>query len=322
MSTRWPKSIMNCCRKGAETDMESVLSTSSLTQQTVECPICTISQHQLFGHCDGLTIVRCSNCGLLYVNPRLSDEARRQHYAEEYMPTTTIVQTDFGARREKALEFDAVQIQRHKEGGKILDVGCAGGAFLKYFPEAQWERYGVEPSQTAAHYARQTYGIQVSEGELKDARYPDQSFDLVTMLDALMLVPDPLADLQEMQRILRPDGKLGIEIPGLTFRLLKNTGLPAKILYGKWMALNPKEHLYFFSDATLRRLLNKAGFEVEQVYLSFPSLYGSSMRRLAYLTYFGGIKAMYTLSNGKVNLATKVLYIARKANSFTGSRGA
>lgn len=295
---------------------------NTLSLQETKCPICDSTHSHLFHQCDGLNIVRCSGCNLLYVNPRLSDEARRQHYAEEYMPTTDVVQTDFGSRREKALAFDAVQIQRHKERGKILDVGCAGGAFLKYFPESHWERYGVEPSHTAAQYARQTYGIQVCEGELKDAHYQDQSFDIVTMLDALMLVPDPLADLQEMQRILQPDGKLGIEIPGLPFRLLKNTGIVAKILYGQWIALNPKEHLYFFSDATLRRLLQKAGFEVEQVYLSFPSLYGNSIRRLAYLAYFGGIKALYTLSRGKINLATKVLYIARKVNTRSSSAGA
>jgi hypothetical protein len=84
-------------------------------------------------------------------------------------------------------------------------------------------------------------------------------------------------------------------------------------LYGKWIALNPKEHLYFFSDTTLRKLLRKANFEVKQTFLSFPSLYGSAIRRAGYLGYFWLVKTLYALTKGRLNFSTKVLYIAHKS---------
>jgi SAM-dependent methyltransferase len=283
-----------------------------LVESTV-CPICEVSDAALFGECDGLNIVRCRRCGLLYVNPRLTKEALRQHYASEYIPTVQVVESGFGSRRESSLQLVANMVQAIKQGGKILDVGCAGGAFLRLFPVNRWERFGVEPSTTAADYARRVNGVNVKEGELRGAVYPDAFFDVISCLDVIFMLGDPVADLKEMHRILADDGILIVEIPGYHFRLLKNTGVVSQLLYGKWIAMNPKELLYYFSDDTMRRLLVKSGFEVCRVSPTIPSLYGGFARQSLLSLYGKFSHALFNVTNHKINLATKVVYIARKA---------
>lgn len=73
------------------------------------------------------------------------------------------------------------KIEKQRQGGRLLDVGCGDGAFLKLAQERGWEVSGTEHSSYAAKYVGEALGITVFCGELFAAGYPDNSFDVVTM---------------------------------------------------------------------------------------------------------------------------------------------
>ena len=75
--------------------------------------------------------------------------------------------------------------------GKILDVGCAAGFFLNVAKHNGWETYGVEPSRWMSDWGNQRFNLNIKNGTLREAAFPDNFFDVVTMWDYFN-IPDQL----------------------------------------------------------------------------------------------------------------------------------
>jgi 2-polyprenyl-3-methyl-5-hydroxy-6-metoxy-1,4-benzoquinol methylase len=203
-------------------------------------------------------VVRCRACGLVYANPRwkaehlfgrYGDPAYWQHYADTVRPTL-----DPTANRARwAPYLDGLEPARRD--GRLLDVGCATGEFLAAARARGWEPHGVDISPVAAARAAELTGAPVHVGTLATVPYPPGSFDAVTLWDVIEHSQRPRADVTAVARLLRPGGRLGMTTPNvgsLTYRLLGR----------KWSVVGPNEHIYYFSPATLGRLLAGCGFEV------------------------------------------------------------
>jgi len=138
---------------------------------------------------------------------------------------------------------------------RLLDVGCGAGYLLDAGRALGWEVQGVELSPFAADQAREEQGLPVFQGELAEASFPSESFDLIVMRELLEHVADPLALLLEARRIVRGDGLLFVQVPndleGMRMRLFRQV----------WWLIPPL-HLYYFQRETLQSLLGKAGFRV------------------------------------------------------------
>ena len=135
----------------------------------------------------------------------------------------------------------------------MLDIGAAAGMFVKVAQDAGYEACGVEPSVWMSNFAKERYGVTVFPGVLEDARFDDASFDIVTMWDVLEHVPDPMATLREVKRILKPGGFLVVNYPRIDDPL-------AKIFGRKWWFLL-SVHLFYFTPKTLLSYMEKLGFE-------------------------------------------------------------
>jgi 2-polyprenyl-3-methyl-5-hydroxy-6-metoxy-1,4-benzoquinol methylase len=96
----------------------------------------------------------------------------------------------------------------HPERGRLLDVGSGLGFLMDSAARAGWAVEGVEASPTAAASARKLTGAKVTEGLMETADVPAAGFDVVTILDTLRHVPDPMALLHSAGRALRPGGLL------------------------------------------------------------------------------------------------------------------
>lgn len=136
--------------------------------------------------------------------------------------------------------------------GRLLDVGCGAGDFLRVVREAGWQAEGIDFDAKAIAMARLN-GVEARVGDFLSAGYPAESFDAVTMTNALETLPDPAAIFAECHRILKPGGKLVVMTP--------NIEAYCHYLYGPdWRGLEPPRHLYLYSATTLRRFARKAGF--------------------------------------------------------------
>jgi ubiquinone/menaquinone biosynthesis C-methylase UbiE len=159
---------------------------------------------------------------------------------------------------QKHLYFVADELMRPVRNiapGKLLDVGCGMGFMLKRFQELGWESYGVDISSYATEYARSELGLNAYTGTIDKIEFPESYFDLVTMVLTVEHMPDPKNALETLHRLMKPDAIIIIATHDID-------GLWPKISKSKWQHLFVPEHLFFFSHATLKRLLKEVGFDI------------------------------------------------------------
>lgn len=279
------------------------------------CPACNSSNHPEYLQSNGKTVERCKHCGLLFTNPRPSEDAIAKHFQEEYIEDEQRFENDFISLREGSLLREAERIQAcFPVGGRLLDVGTASGVFLSYFKDKKdWHVEGVEPSRYAARRAAERWSVPVHQGFLREQSFNDASFNVVASLDTFYFHPEPNRDLAEIARLLQPGGVFAVEIPGLNFRILKNTGLISRLIYGVPARLNAGVHLFFYNRRTLSMMLGKHGFKLIKSWPEQSPVYGSAARRWLNSAYYLTTAALYRLSNGHLNLAPKefLLYIKK-----------
>ena len=140
---------------------------------------------------------------------------------------------------------------------RVLDVGCGSGVLLARMKSLGWEVRGVEvdPGGVAAARAR---GVTVHQGQLADAKFPDNHFDAVHSAHVIEHVHDPTHLLHECFRILKPGGKLVMLTP--------NTASYGHKYFGNaWLNLDPPRHLILFNKATLRKAAEQQGFIIKRL---------------------------------------------------------
>ena len=220
-----------------------------------------IAKERDWGTEEFFNIVRCNKCNLVYINPRPSKEELSKYYPEQYY---AFEDEDPGAyvRRKKAgediLRFVGYPTQTKTGGVRILDVGSGKGLFLSVMKELGFENFGVELSPIAVDFASKNYGVNVFNGELEQANFSDEYFDLVTMWQVLEHLLNPFESLQEIFRILKKNGLLIIAVPNFS-------SFQAQIFRDKWYPLDVPRHLYQFEPGTLKKMLSIAGFKIIKI---------------------------------------------------------
>jgi 2-polyprenyl-3-methyl-5-hydroxy-6-metoxy-1,4-benzoquinol methylase len=227
--------------------------------QEIPCNLCQAQDSEKLYEKGGLEIARCRQCGLVYANPRLTQEEIWQRYSptyfwDEYMPAHNAPNGEFAAawHRQRAQPILDL-LKPYQKLGALLEVGCAAGFFLKIAAENGWTTQGVEIMSPAVEYARNTLQIDVFEGDLAQGHFPDESFDVVVMIETVEHLLDPAATLSEAYRLLRPGGAIWITVPNLRSIMLPMLGV-------NWSVLSPAEHLYYFTETTLSQMLTQVGF--------------------------------------------------------------
>lgn len=147
------------------------------------------------------------------------------------------------------------RIERHIKGGRLLDVGCGRGLFLRVMRSGGWSVAGVEFSEESAADAAGSDGFPVVSGPPDQWGFPDGSFDVVTMNHVLEHVPGPADHVGGCARLLKAGGILVVAVPNLS-------SLQASFGGGNWFHLDVPHHLHHFSEGGLRRLLENRGFAV------------------------------------------------------------
>ncbi|MFN3466858.1 MAG: class I SAM-dependent methyltransferase [Candidatus Brocadiales bacterium] len=206
-------------------------------------------------------LVRCTGCGLAYMNPSCPVEEEKEFYAHDYYKMGE--ERHWHENRFPYFKQAFQRIEASFQTGRLLDVGCGKGYFLEMARKKGWGVYGVDPSQEAILFARNSLGLEVFAGELKDARLKSESFDVITAWNVLDHMYDPWGDVQEMSRVLKRGGLLGLRVLNLDFHLFlyylsKTLGF---ITVGN-LNISPLVgfHPHMFSPRCIKKWLKKAGF--------------------------------------------------------------
>ncbi len=228
-------------------------------------------------HVAGHQIARCAGCGLGRVDPLPTEAALKALYAEDYFGAR-----DFSGGISDALvryrrysgppalrairaanerAYEQAHVARLAEhytalGGwanppRFLDVGCGMGGVLAAAKERGWRAVGVEPSQTGAALTHRR-GLDVINADLANSGLPDASCDIIHIREVLEHVLDPVFVLREARRRLAPSGMLYVQVPN------DIEGYRARVFPQVWWLIPPL-HVWYFTFATLERLLNKVG---------------------------------------------------------------
>jgi 2-polyprenyl-3-methyl-5-hydroxy-6-metoxy-1,4-benzoquinol methylase len=207
-------------------------------------------------------VVECTGCGWLRQNPRPTIESIGYYYPSDYINFTQAIEDEprFWKRWDHRYGMlkERWAIERIKPKGRILDVGCATGNFLREMQRAGWDAVGVEPHPGAADYARQRFGLPVHAGTLREAALPAASFDVITLIDVLEHLHTPWEDLKEVSRILADEGLLVVRIPNLE-------SIDAKWFGPAWLGWDLPRHLTFVSRLCLIQSLNELGLKVTKI---------------------------------------------------------
>ena len=206
-------------------------------------------------------LVRCKQCGLEYLNPRLRSDV----VIEGYSAGTDEVFVSQAPGRERTFAKSLKLIdQLRPQRGRLLDIGTAGGSFLSVAQKAGWQVEGCEPNRWMSEWANQHYGLHVVPGTIEDMKLKDESFDVISLWDVLEHTPDPRATLRECSRVLKPGGLLVVNYPDIH-------SLIARLMGRRWVFLL-SVHLYYFTEKTLSKMLEDLGFRVVKRHAHWQTL--------------------------------------------------
>jgi 2-polyprenyl-3-methyl-5-hydroxy-6-metoxy-1,4-benzoquinol methylase len=217
----------------------------------VICPLCQSARTRV----KFSVVNECSDCGFIFAALERYDPSGI--YSQNYFKGD--VYRDYIGERHVRTKIFREKLKLIKPyippRGRLLDIGCAAGFFLQLMNDIGYETYGVEISEHAAHYAQQEMGLDVFRGDLSEADFQRDFFDVITMWDVLEHLPDFLSALKECNRILDRQGRLIIET-------VNADSLLARILGRRWPLFAPPYHLSYFNKESLRKALELSGFTI------------------------------------------------------------
>jgi len=217
--------------------------------------------------------------GFYQVSPTPSEEEITKFYAEEFYTgeyknfndSSLEVQVNdkefFQGRWQNIYEnFIEIKKKLSKET-TMLDIGCGWGLALQYFQSKGIECYGFDPAIEAVDYGKKK-GLNLKHAGLQSMDvFNGKKFDIITMLNVLEHLSNPVLALRQIKKILKKDSILVIDVPN-DFNDFQTTGRNIHNLKDWWVA--PPNHLNYFSRDSLVKLLEYLDFEVKICEASFP----------------------------------------------------
>lgn len=233
-------------------------------------------------------VYRCTNCELGETRPQLSPAQLGEHYPQSYSPYNK------PAPRSRAKSGLLGQIQRfyahalyktvqnpslsnqivsgilgvwpltkwigislpyRDKPGKVLDIGCAQGHFLRESHSEGWQAYGLEMTEGLADALVQEGIADIRYGRFEDVAYDSGlKFDAITMWHVLEHFEDPVPVMKRCNELIADDGFIAIGIPMYS---------PLEVrIFGKYFLWELPRHQSHFTPKAVERLFNDAGFEI------------------------------------------------------------
>ncbi len=236
---------------------------------TEPCPACSHPQalllfrtgDRLYGTTDReFTIVECVSCRLIRLEPQPEPAELTNYYPPSYWfaaGETAAERLEEAYRRlvlSDHVRFVRRALENSGEDGPILDVGCGGGLFLRLMAENGVRVIGHEISLDAARVATHVNGVPAVCGQLPRNALPAGSCAVVTMFHLLEHLYDPAAYVEAAHELLKPEGRLVIQVP--------NASSWQTLLFGRrWNGYDVPRHLFNFKPKDIENLLDACGFE-------------------------------------------------------------
>ncbi len=233
----------------------------------MECIVCGSKGQAASIYCG---ILRCGECGYVYADMQLTDQELFELYKEQFF--TELEFSDYAAderffRKNFCLRWKAlkqfIDPTRHRH---LLEIGSAYGFFLdevrNFFESVQ----GLDITDAGVQYARNNFGLNVTQADFLSYDLGVQKFDAVCMWDTIEHLRAPNEYVEKLASYTEPGALLAITTADAD-------SVNARLRGRRWRMLHPPTHLHYFSAKTLNRLLDRYGFDV--VYNRYCGYYRS-----------------------------------------------
>ena len=207
-------------------------------------------------------LLRCAGCGQLVSQvstARYRETMEQFDRADFNQPGPRELERRFKIARRR-LNAIAALLGKQPRGIRLIDVGCSRGHFVEAAARLGFQAEGVEPAPRVAAAARAA-GLNVHAGLLEEQRFPEHSFDAVTLFEVVEHLRKPRGLLTECRRLLRPGGMLVLSTGNTASWTVAAMG-------ARWDYFHIARdggHISFFNPASLRRLAAGCGFAVERI---------------------------------------------------------
>ncbi len=290
-----------------------------------QCPVCKSEQvhfalkakdHTVSG--EYFEIWECNHCSLRFTrNPPPPESIGRYYQSENYISHSNtrkgIVNTLYHQVRNRTLASKS-KLMHSVTGlkqGDHLDIGAGTGAFVQCMNGKGWHSQGIEPDETARQRALSDHGTRLLPAEAFQT-FPEATLDAITLWHVLEHVHELHPYLVHIKKLLKPSGKLLIAVPNYT----SYDGMKYK---ENWAAYDVPRHLYHFSPASMKYLLDANGFNLIRMEpMWFDSFYISLLSEQYASGHSSLLKGFLTgiISNGKAlaqkELSSSLIYVAEK----------
>ncbi len=239
------------------------LASSSSVYEHIDCPVCEIDDSEVLAEKDRYGFecknVICKNCGLVYINPRMSNSFYTSLYKEDYRDIYSGQTVDYVkyfenryAGGKSMFEFLNSKIPV-KKGAKVLDVGCGIGAVLKYFKDQGCTIHGIDLGAEFIKYGRENHDLNLHLNTIFDVEL-DYAPDVIVYSHVFEHILDLNKEAAQLRNLLADDGVLLLEVPGV-LNLTPSYN-------GNFMKYCQNAHTFSFSKNTLQNVMEKNGFEL------------------------------------------------------------
>lgn len=268
------------------------------------CPICQYEENTFVTLLDDVRkMQKCLRCGLIFVVPDWNNEIAQMAF-DHYTGWPRGFGGSSGNRKVEMMRIVREIQQQYPSGGTLLDIGCADGSFFESIGTANraWKLYGVEPG--AAFKNHKYHNALVCHQPLDECGYANELFDVVSVLDTIYYIPNPVQTLSSIHRILKPRGWAVIDIVGQSYLSLRAwlgriAGLQRT---GRFNA-----YPYYFSDTSINWLCRDGKFAIVK------RLLHTGIEHPNYILRFGlttQVKVAQIIR--QVNMSPKVIYFLQK----------
>jgi len=211
------------------------------------------------------------NLDMLITSPQPDENSLEKYYeSDDYISHTDGKRSLF----EKAYHFIKNIALKNKlslindlneSKGNLLDIGAGTGDFLLVAKNNGWKSIGIEPSEKARTIAK-SKGVELKS---RLSEFENHSFDVITMWHVLEHVPNIDEQIQELKRLVKPNGSIVIAVPNFK-------SYDANYYKEFWAAYDVPRHLWHFSKTAIEKLFAKEDLELVKILpMKFDSFYVS-----------------------------------------------
>lgn len=236
---------------------------------TLDCAICGSNRLTSYFSKNNYTTMRCETCEVTFVDPMPTEEQVAKIYQDDYFAShytdvgswlrgNTSSGEIVGAKISALVRVAEIQAILSDLGPrdhvKFLELGSSYGIVLEAGESLGWDVCGVEINKTLADYCREAMGLKViSQSIEKAVALLPHDFDAIALYHIIEHVRDPVALVSQLFSLLQPGGIVVIQTPNIESYNSMEQG-------AAWEYFKPPEHLWYFSENSLKGLLKRAGF--------------------------------------------------------------